>query len=151
MDRRGTPHLVHLTDAVPETRLLRLPNARGYRVVSLSGVLWVTEEHRTEDIILQPGDAVTLRSPGTALVTPLGSADIEIVPPPADSRWTDRPMNVERYGEEARRLRAAAFRDALVAIGRALRRAARRVALGARGAATDPWSRKTWPGSSSSK
>ena len=68
MDIRGTPHLVHLTAALPGARLLRLPDGSGHRIVSLSGDVWITEQGRQEDIILRAGEAVTLQSPGTALI-----------------------------------------------------------------------------------
>jgi len=132
MDIRGTPHLVHLSAALPETRLLRLPHARGHRIASLSGDVWITEEDRTEDVILQPGESVTLQGPGTALVMAFGSADIEVVPPPAAEdptvAWLDAVQNFEDYERSARRLRAQVFRELGVTIackvGYAIRRAA---------------------------
>jgi Protein of unknown function (DUF2917) len=144
MDYRGTPHLVHLTKALPDGRLLRLPDARGHRIVSLSGDVWITEQGRTEDIILRAGEAVTLQAPGTALIMALGSADIEVIPPAAldmrDAR-TDATLDFERYEQLARRLRAEAFRDAFETIGCTLRRIGRWIAaaLGATAAtATGP-------------
>jgi hypothetical protein len=132
MDDRGTPHLVHLTKALPNSRVLRLPEARGHRIVSLSGDVWITEQNRREDIILHAGDTVTLRAPGTALIMAFGSADIEVVPPAAredvTEAWTGAAVNFERYEHVARRLRAEAFRDTFLAIGCALRRMGRRIA-----------------------
>jgi Protein of unknown function (DUF2917) len=132
MDHRGTAHLVHLTDALPEGRLLRLPDARGHRIVTLSGDVWVTEQDRTEDIVLHAGDAVTLKAPGTALIMAFGSADIEVIPPPsgveAIDAASDARVNFERYEQIARRLRAEAFRDAFVTLGCALRRLGSRIA-----------------------
>ena len=144
MDIRGTPHLVHLSSALPETRLLRLPNARGHRIVSLSGDVWVTEQGRSDDIILRPGESVTLRFPGTALVMAFGSADIEVVPPPAvedpTAVWLDAVDNFEEYDRAARRLRAEAFRELTVTIACKVRNLSRRIAafLGASVAPTDP-------------
>jgi hypothetical protein len=145
MDHRGTPHLVHLTDALPDGRVLRLPGGRGHRIVSLSGDVWITEQDRREDIILHAGDAVTLSAPGTALIMAFGSADIEVVPPTAHEdmteAWTDATVNFERYERVARRLRAEAFRDGLGAIGCAVRGMVGRIAaaLGAtRVTATGP-------------
>ena len=144
MDIRGTPHLVHLSAALPETRLLRVPNARGHRIASLSGDVWVTEQDRPEDIILRAGESVTLRSPGTALVMAFGSADIEIVPPPAaddpTAAWLDAVENFEQYEQSARRLRAEAFREIAATIACKGRYAARRLAafLGGAVAPRDP-------------
>ena len=144
MDIRGTPHLVHLSAALPETRLLRLPHAYGHRITSLSGDIWVTEEDRPQDIILRPGESVTLQSPGTALVMAFGSADVEVVPPPAredlTAVWIDVAENFEQYEHAARRLRAEAFREIAVTIACKVRDAGRRIAafLGAAAAPADP-------------
>lgn len=137
MDIRGTPHLVHLTAALPGARLLRLPDGSGHRIVSLSGDVWITEQGRQEDIILRAGEAVTLQSPGTALIMAFGSADIEVVPPPAredqSAVWTDAVEHVEDYEHAARRLRARAFSEMIATIGRTVRRVARRIAAALRG------------------
>jgi len=144
MDIRGTPHLVHLSSALPETRLLRVPHAYGHRITSLSGDIWVTEQGRTEDIILRSGESVTLQSSGTALVMAFGSADIEVVPPPAredlTAAWVDAAENFEQYDRAARRLRAEALREIAVAIACKVRYAARRITafLGAAAAPADP-------------
>ncbi|MCG6877019.1 MAG: DUF2917 domain-containing protein [Betaproteobacteria bacterium] len=144
MDIRGTPHLVHLTAALPEARVLRVPDARGHRIVSLSGDVWITEQDRHEDIVLHAGQSVTLQAPGMALVMAFGSADIEVVPPPAPEDWTavwtDAVENFEAYDQNARRLRAEAFRDAFVAVGRTIRRVGQRIAaaLGATAAPQKP-------------
>jgi hypothetical protein len=132
MDIRGTPHLVHLTAALPDARILRLDNARGHRIISLSGDVWITEQDRPEDIILRAGDSVTLRTHGTALVMAFNSADIEVAPPPAPedstAAWIDAVENFEAYDRAARRLRAQAFRDTFVAVGHKLRRIGHRIA-----------------------
>jgi len=144
MERYGTPHLVHLTAALPEARVLRLPDARGHRIVSLSGDVWITEQGHQEDIILRAGDAVMLRAAGMALVMAFDSADIEVVPPPAaedpTAAWIDAAEHFEAYEQAARRLRAEAFRDAFVAVGRRIRSAGQRIAaaLGAAGASRTP-------------
>jgi Protein of unknown function (DUF2917) len=144
MDIRGTPHLVHLTVALPDARILRVPDARGHRIVSLSGDVWITEEGRQEDIILHAGDAVALQSPGTALVMAFDSADVEIVPPPAPAdltpAWVGAVDHVEQYERTARRLRAEAFGEMAKALGGAVRRIGQRIAaaLGGKAARQDP-------------
>lgn len=144
MDHRGTPHLVHLSAALPDARLLRLPHARGQRIASLSGAVWITEEGRSEDIILRAGESVTLQSPGTALVMALGSADVEVVPAPAPEDaaavWLDAVEHFEHYERTARRLRAAAFRDVFATLACELRGLGRRIAaaLGANVAPQSP-------------
>ena len=144
MDIRGTPHLVHLSAALPETRLLRLPHARGHRIASLSGDIWVTEEDRVEDIILHAGESVTLQSAGTALVMAFGSADIEVVPPPVPEDlhavWLDAAENFQGYEQAARRLRAEAFGEIVATIACKVRQLGRRIAaaLGAAAAPVEP-------------
>jgi Protein of unknown function (DUF2917) len=137
MDIRGTPHLVHLTAALPGSRLLRLPDGVGHRIVSLSGDVWITEQGRQEDIVLRAGEAVTLQSPGTALIMAFGSADIEVVPPPAredlSAAWTDAVEHFEAYEQSARRLRAQAFADVIATIGCSVRRIAQRITAALRG------------------
>jgi hypothetical protein len=130
MDHRGTPNLVHLTAA--DARILRVPHARGQRIASLCGAVWITEEGRPEDIILRAGESVTLQGPGTALVMALGSADVEVIPAPAledrSARWQDAVDHFEDYDRAARRLRAEAFRNVLVALACEVRGLGRRIA-----------------------
>jgi hypothetical protein len=137
MDNRGTPHLVHLTAALPGSRLLRLPDGSGHRIVSLSGDVWITEQGRPEDIILHAGESVTLQSSGTALIMAFGSADIEVVPPPAredlTAIWSDAAENFEVYDHAARRLRAQAFADVIATIGCNVRHVGQRISAALRG------------------
>jgi len=131
MDIRGTPHLVHLTAALPGSRVLRLPDARGYRIVSLSGDVWITEHGSPDDVILRAGQSVTLQSSGMALVLALGSADIEVVPPPASEDlsavWIDAVEHFDEYDQAARRLRAEAFVVVAAWIGCKVRHLGQRV------------------------
>jgi len=137
MDIRGTPHLVHLTAALPGSRVLRLQDGIGHQIASLSGDVWITEEGRQEDIVLRAGETVTLQSPGVALIMAFGSADIEVVPPPAREAltvaWTDAVEHFEEYERSARRLRAQAFADVIATIGCSVRRTARRITAALRG------------------
>lgn len=60
--------LVPLTSPVP----LRLTAARGTRVRSLSGTLWVTIDGDLSDHMLEPGESVLIDSDAQVLVSPLG-------------------------------------------------------------------------------
>lgn len=139
MDIRGTPHIVHLAAALPESRVLRLPDARGHRIASLSGDVWITEESRQDDIILHAGEAVTLRSPGAALIMAFSSADIEVVPPPApedlSAAWIDAVEHFDEYERTAHRLRAEAFLQVVASIGCSIRRVGQRIAAALGGTA----------------
>lgn len=137
MDQRDTLNHIHLDETRPGGRFLRLADADGYRIVSMSGDLWITTHNSPEDIILRSGDAVTLESRGAALIMALGSADVEVVPPPAredlSAVWVDAVEHFDEYDRAARRLRAEAFADVAGWIGCELRRLGRRItaALGA--------------------
>lgn len=142
MDIHGTPNLHHLSASAPDARFLRLPRARGYRIVSLSGDVWITEQDRQDDIILRAGDAVTLESTGTAIVMALNSADIEVVPPPApedvSAAWIDAVEHFEEYDQAARRLRAQAFLDVAASIACNVRSLGRRIVAALGGRAVSP-------------
>ncbi|MCL4802266.1 MAG: DUF2917 domain-containing protein [Burkholderiales bacterium] len=123
MDYSVTPHLVHLSPAVPGRRTLRLPNAQGHRVAALSGEIWVTQERRRDDIVLRPGESVELEGRGLALVTAFEPADVEVIPP------AERPATIPRltgadvasYERRARRMRAEAINALVAAAWRRLR------------------------------
>lgn len=65
--------LVPLTSPVP----LRLHAARGTRVRSLAGTLWVTVDGEQEDHILERGESLLIDSDAPVLVSPLqGTATV---------------------------------------------------------------------------
>ncbi len=65
--------LVPLTTPVP----LRLESARGTRVRSLAGTLWITVDGDTSDHVLERGDSWVVDSDATVLVAPLqGTATV---------------------------------------------------------------------------
>jgi hypothetical protein len=112
MDLRATPNLVHLGDS--GRRSLQLEVAKGFRVVAVSGDLWVTQTGFIEDHILRPGDALTLDSRGPAIVTSFGPADIEVIAPPVaafEPPPTISAAAIERAQNEAHRLRAQAMQE----------------------------------------
>jgi len=127
MDHSAHPNLVHLNPAVREQRTLRIPRPDGYRVVALTGEVWITQYRRREDIVLRPGEAVGLEGKGLALVTAFESADVEVIPP-----FTAAPARAPRlssvdlacYERKARRLRAEAIGSAFARAWRTLRRLA---------------------------
>lgn len=111
MDLRATPNLVHLSESGRRSLLLEV--AKGFRVVAVSGDVWVTQAGFIEDYILRPGDALTLDSGGPAVVTSFGPADIEVIAPPAafEPPPTISAATIERARSEAHRLRAAAMQE----------------------------------------
>jgi hypothetical protein len=62
--------LVPLTSPMP----LRLAGARGTRVRSLAGTLWVTIDGDLRDQVLERGEALVIDSDAEVLVSPLGGS-----------------------------------------------------------------------------
>ena len=53
---------------LPRGAALRLQAARGTRIVSRGGQLWLTEEGLAEDVFLRLGDAYVVRGDGRVVV-----------------------------------------------------------------------------------
>ena len=120
MDRLTGIKLYHLDRTLAERRVLKLSAARGARVVSLAGDVWITEDGRYDDVVLAAGESAMLERNGKAMITPFDSADVELVlPAHAEAKLFERPAidarAVERYTRSAQRMRAramyAAFAD----------------------------------------
>ena len=114
MERLNGITLYHLDRRLPERRVLKLNAARGARVVSLAGDVWITEDGRYDDVVLAAGESAVLERNGMAMITPFESADLEIVlPATADAKAFERPAIdaalIERYTRSARRERAQAM------------------------------------------
>ncbi len=129
MDLRATPNLVHLSES--GQRSVQLQTAKGFRVVAISGDVWVTQAGFVEDYILRPGDALTLESHGPAVVTSFGPADVEVVAPHGrlpvlEPSTALTPEVIERARSDAHRLRAQAMQDAFSAAAAWLRSLGRR-------------------------
>ncbi len=125
MDLRATPNLVHLSDAGPGQRLLHLTPAAGYRLVAVSGEVWITQAGQIADYVLRAGEALTLDSPGTAIVTSFGPADIEVIAPPAAASLEWPPAVsaevVEQAQRRAHQLRAQVVHEMFVAAAARIR------------------------------
>jgi hypothetical protein len=129
MDLRAMPNLVHLSGR----QSLQLEPARGYRVIAICGEVWITQAGRLEDYVLRAGDSLTLDSPGLAIVSAFGTADVEVVAPPAAPAVGGFPeysvATLERAQREAHRLRAEAMREAFAEAGGWIRNFARRLVV----------------------
>lgn len=129
MDLRATPNLVHLNDTGSGRRMLHLEPALGHRVVALSGSVWITQAGSPEDYVLRAGESLTLDSPGMAVVTSFGPADVEVVAP-TDANAQPWPPAisaavVEEHQRRARELRAQAVHEMLTAAADRIRGFAR--------------------------
>jgi hypothetical protein len=124
MDYSATPNLVHLSPATPGHRALRIAKPHGYRVVALTGELWLTQHRRLEDVILRAGESYAIEGPGLALVTAFESSDVEVIPPAGATPGRALSLaNVDFAGYErkARRMRAEAAHALFAGAWRALR------------------------------
>ena len=63
-----------------------LHEARGASVVCVSGALWLTQEGRDEDVILQPGESLRITRDGLTLVTAMRSSELRVVEPARPGR-----------------------------------------------------------------
>lgn len=109
--------LYHLDRSSPERRVLKLRAAKGARIVSLAGDVWITEDGRYDDVVLGAGESAVLERNGMAMVTTFDSADVEVMlPATAEAALVERPAidaeMVERQVQAARRLRAQAMAKA---------------------------------------
>jgi Protein of unknown function (DUF2917) len=63
--------------------IVNIHDGAGLLVRSLHGVLWITQEDDSDDIVLEDGESFVLDRPGLALVSAIaGPADIVITPQP---------------------------------------------------------------------
>jgi hypothetical protein len=64
--------------------ILNIHNGAGLLVRSVQGVLWITQQDDSDDIVIEDGESFVLDRPGLALVSAIeGPADIVITPEPS--------------------------------------------------------------------
>lgn len=68
-------------------QLVAVRDGKGVRVACLSGSLWITQEQRTADVILEAGQSAVIDSPGLTLVMALGPSTLRITEPRAGGLW----------------------------------------------------------------
>jgi Protein of unknown function (DUF2917) len=64
--------------ALEAGQVLTLDDAKGFRIVSRGGTVWVTQEGSSKDHIIGPGDALVVAYPGRTVVQALRAAWISI-------------------------------------------------------------------------
>lgn len=69
---RLTLHSPNSQLQLPAHQVLRLSEARGTRLTSRAGTLWVTIDHDLEDRVLEAGESLLIDSHHSVTVTPLG-------------------------------------------------------------------------------
>ena len=71
-----------LTPAATQLRkgdILRLPHARGQRIESVHGGLWITIDHDLRDIVILGGEGFTIDREGDTLVSALDDASLVVL------------------------------------------------------------------------
>ncbi len=69
--------------------LLAVRDAEGSRVTCLTGSLWITEDQRTCDVIVEAGESFVIKRPGLTLIMALEPATLRMRERPAGS-WAAR-------------------------------------------------------------
>jgi hypothetical protein len=78
---------------LPAEGVVLLHEARGARVLCLSGALWLTQEGRQDDTILQPGESLRITRGGLTLMTALRSSEVRVIEPCKSGReWLRRVL-----------------------------------------------------------
>ena len=65
--------------SLPRDGVVVLEDAEGACVICLSGALWLTQEGREDDVILQPGESARVANDGLTLITALRGGELRIV------------------------------------------------------------------------
>lgn len=81
---------------LPAAATMRLVGARGLRVASRTGRLWLTEEGCADDIFLASGGAYEVRTDGRVVIEAEGDCLLELRPPPGVAEG--RPVRRVRAG-----------------------------------------------------
>jgi len=81
--------------------LVALRDAEGTRVTCLDGALWITEDARERDVLLEAGEAFTIDRPGLTLIMGLTPALLHLseMPKTAAKRvggWLSRMLPASR-------------------------------------------------------
>ena len=94
--------LANSTLSLQRDGLVALRDAEGTRVTCVSGALWITEDDRERDVVLEEGQAFTLGRPGLTLIMALSHrlpAARGAARAPADPhRWMAGPYGTGRQG-----------------------------------------------------
>jgi hypothetical protein len=64
--------------SLPRDGLVAVRDAKGTRVTCVSGALWITEDHRESDVILEAGEAFTIDRSGLTLIMALQPASLRL-------------------------------------------------------------------------
>jgi hypothetical protein len=68
-------------------QLVAVRDGKGVRVACLSGVLWITQEQSTADIVLEAGQSVVIDHMGLTLVMALSPSILRVSEPRGAGLW----------------------------------------------------------------
>lgn len=57
-------------------QMLKVVDGAGSTIYAARGPVWITEENRPRDIVVEPGGSYRLRSRGVAVIEALGEASV---------------------------------------------------------------------------
>ncbi len=60
------------------SQFAQLCDAAGWTVRALAGMVWITQDGDTRDVVLQAGESIVLDRNGLALLSPLGDAHVSV-------------------------------------------------------------------------
>lgn len=104
---------------IARNRIIALDSARGTTIVCIRGLLWITEQRSSRDVLLEPGERYVLTGNGKALVTALEVGAAKLLAP-ASLSWSvlsALTAKVSRWWTcqfDARAMQAAARRYGMV-------------------------------------
>ena len=90
--------------ALARGELLNLDGARGARIVSHCGTVWITQDGDLRDIVLQKGEAFELDRATPAIVQAFEASTVTIAEPTTPPRRRGGTTWAHRLGAAARRL-----------------------------------------------
>jgi Protein of unknown function (DUF2917) len=121
-------------------QMLSVVQGRGSLICAHQGAIWITEENRPHDIVLRPGACHQLLHSGVSVVEACSEVSMsvesrkDIVKPVSYQALLDNPHLLDSITRRARRDRAEAIHDLIVAVSKALltrlqRRFGKRIAI----------------------
>lgn len=111
-------HLEHALTHLDEGALLRIHDGQGKAIAVFSGLVWITQDNDTRDVILGDGESFTFDRPGLAIVQALRPSKLLTFERGPRAATRDAPDPTDRIGSEqlhrqAQEMRAHAIAHAV--------------------------------------
>jgi hypothetical protein len=88
--------------ALATDQFLKLEGARGARIATFSGSVWITQDGDSRDIVLGPRESFVLDSSGPSIVQALEPVELAIAEPAAQRRPGRLVERLKSFGAAAR-------------------------------------------------